>query len=194
MLIQQTVGGSYSSSAGGGSTNTPNAVNERIFRVVRNSFTATATVTAASFVRGNPAVLATESASNNGYDIKHGDTQGANLPNNLLIGAVYDYPDTTVGRTGVFQPEAVGLVQCYGLMTNAVVAANSSTLILPGVILTPDTGSQFKSAVGPVTAASTGTAANVELTGIGGLIYLAASLASSTAAGTASATVFIRCM
>src|SRR4051812_17248670 len=54
MLFQQTVGGTYASAAGGGSTTTPNAVNERIFRVVRNSFTATATITAASFVRGNP--------------------------------------------------------------------------------------------------------------------------------------------
>lgn len=193
MLFQQTVGGTYSSAAGGGSTVTPNAVNERIFRVARNSYTKTATITAASFVRGNPAVLATETASNNGYDIKHADTAGAQIMNNLLIGVVADYPDTTVGRTGVWQPEDVGLVQCYGLNTN-VVGSIGTVSMAPGLMMVPNTGSMFLTCVGPVSAAATSTAGHTELCGSAGLIILASAVASSSASGTTQVAGFIRCM
>lgn len=192
MLFQQTVGGTYSSAAGGGSTITPNAVNERIFRVARNSYTKTATITAASFVRGNPACLASQSASTNGYDIIQPDTMGANYLNNMLIGVVADYPDTTVGRTGVWQPEDVGLVQCYGLNTNVVLSVASTTIAL-GLVMVPDTGSQFQTVIGPVTAAATSTAAHQEVAGLGGLVILAQTVASQVA-GTKAVAAFIRCM
>lgn len=192
MLFQQTVGGSYSATA----EKPPNAVNERIFRVARNSYTKTATITAASFVRGNPAVLATETASNNGYDIKHADTAGANIMNNLLIGVVYDYPDTTVGRAGVWQPEDVGIVQCYGLNTN-VVGSIGTVSMAPGLMMVPNTGSMFLTCVGPVTAINAGnvsTDSHTELCGSAGLIILASAVASSSASGTTQVTGFIRCM
>lgn len=192
MLIQQTVGGSYSASA----EKPPNAVNERIFRVARNSYTKTATITAASFVRGNPAILATETASINGYDIKHADTAGANIMNNLLIGVVYDFPDTTVGRSGVWQPEDVGIVQCYGLNTN-VVGSIGTVSMAPGLMLVPNTGSMFLTAVGPITAINAGnvsTNSHTELCGAAGLIILASAVASSSASGTTQVAGFIRCM
>jgi hypothetical protein len=81
-------------------------------RVFRNSFTKTATITAASFVRGNPVLIA--SASNNGYDVVHADTAGQPV-NDLFCGVVADYPDTTSGKTGVWQPEDFGIVQTYGV-------------------------------------------------------------------------------
>jgi hypothetical protein len=65
---------------------------EKVFGVFRNSFTKTATITAASFVRGNPVLIA--SASNNGYDVVHADTAGQPV-NDLFCGVVADYPDTT---------------------------------------------------------------------------------------------------
>lgn len=185
----QLVGGAVSG------TSYINAFNERIFRVARNSFTATATITAASFVRGNPAVLASQSASNNGFDIIHPDTQGANDLNNLLIGVVYDYPDTSQARNGVWQPEAVGLVQCYGLHTGVLLQV-ASTSIAAGLLMTPDTGSQFKTSADLVVqSAGTATVATnlAGMAGIGGLIVLAQTVASQ-AAGTKAVTAFIRCM
>lgn len=172
-----------------------NAFNERIFRVARNSNTATATITAASFVRGNPAVLATQSASTNGYDIVQADTQGAQARNNLLIGVVFDYPDTSQARNGVWQPEAVGLVQCYGLNTGVILNV-ASTTIAAGLLMTPDTGSQFKTSADLVVqSAGTATVATnlAGMSGIGGLVVLAQTVASQ-AAGTAAVAAFIRCM
>lgn len=172
-----------------------NAFNEKIFRVARNSFTKTATITAASFVRGNPALLCTESASTNGYDIKHGDTQGAQSRNNLLIGVVYDYPDTSVARNGVWQPEDVGLVQCYGLNTSVILNV-ASTTVAAGLIMSPDTGSQFKTnAEIVVQSAGTATVATnlAGMSGVGGLVVLAQTVASQ-AAGTVGVAAFIRCL
>lgn len=174
------------------------AANEKIFRVARNSYTKTATITAASMSRGSPAILATESASNNGYDVKNADTKGQNN-NNLLIGVVADYPDTTVGRTGVWQPEDVGLVQCYGLHTNLTFGNSTKTdTFLPGVLLVPDTGSQFQT-IGAIVRELAGTATvatNVSglSGGIGGLVVLAQSLASAASETRTGVSGFIRCM
>ena len=172
-----------------------NAFNERIFRVARNSNTKTATITAASFVRGGPAVLCSASASTNGYDIQQPDTQGANPTNNLLIGVVYDYPDTSVARNGVWQPEDVGLVQCYGQHT-AVILNVASTTMAAGLVMTPDTGSQFKTSADLVVqSAGTATVATnlAGMAGIGGLVILAQTVATQ-AAGTKAVAAFVRCM
>lgn len=172
-----------------------NAFNERIFRVAQNGFTKTATITAASFVRGNPAVLCTNTASaGNGYQIQHADTMGQ-ANNNLLIGVVYDYPDTTIARTGTWQPEDVGLVQCYGVITNAVVSVGTVS-IAAGLLLSPDTASQFQT-VGALVAGTATVASSAiftQMSGVGGLLVLAATIASSSASGTTSAKAFIRCM
>lgn len=178
-------------------TVTGGAVNEKIFRVARNSYTKTATITAASLSRGSPAILASESASVNGYDIKNSSTKGQDY-NNLLIGVVADYPDTTVGRTGVWQPEDIGLVQCYGLHTNLFFGNSTKTdTFLPGVLLVPDTGSQFKTA-GPIPSADLGTATVATnlagMGGIGGLVVLAQSLASAASETRTGVTGFVRCM
>ena len=189
MIIQLTVGGGWTNSGG----TVPNAINERIFRVARNSYTKTAT--ASTFAKGQPAVLATASASTNGYDIVMPDTQGANDNNNLLIGIVYSFPDTTVGGTGTWNPEDVGLVQCYGLHTGVLLQV-ASTTIAAGLIMTPDTGSQFKTCSDLVIqSAGTATVATnlAGMAGIGGLVVLAQTVATQ-AAGTKAVAAFIRAM
>lgn len=166
---------------------------EKVFRVARNSFTKTATITAASFVRGNPVILTAASASNNGYDIVHPDTAGETA-NELYIGNVHDYPDTTTGQTGVWQPEATGWIQIYGYDTDAVVA-NATDTQAANLILVPTTGSRLVTV--PTLRfgdAATGTAANSARTGVAGLAVLYQTVATSSAAGTVAAKVFLRCM
>jgi hypothetical protein len=163
---------------------------EKVFGVFRNSFTKTATITAASFVRGNPVLIA--SASNNGYDVVHADTAGQPV-NDLFCGVVADYPDTTSGKTGVWQPEDFGIVQTYGV-AQAVVANATVTQGAP-LPLVPNTGSQLIT-VGPLTI-PTGTGSSdtgAARTGIAGLAVLLQTMASSSAVGTASATVWLRTM
>ena len=177
---------------------TGGAENEKVFRVARNSYTKTATITAASLSRGGPAILATASASGNGYDIVNPDTQGQ-LPNNLLLGIVHDYPDTSVARNGVWQPEDVGLVQCYGLHTNLAFGNSTKTdTFAGGVMLAPDTGSQFGT-IGAIVRELAGTATvATNLSGlsggVGGLIVLAQSLASAASETRTGVSGFIRCM
>jgi len=186
MQIQTVVG------AGGA------AFNERIFRVARNSYTKTATITAATLSRGGPAILATASASVNGYDILNPTTKGQ-VVNNMLVGVVYDYPDTSVGRTGVWQPEDIGLVQCYGLHTNIMFGNSTKTdTFAGGVMLAPDTGSQFGT-VGAIVLELAGTATvATNLSGlsggVGGLVILAQSLASAASETRTGVSGFIRCM
>lgn len=167
---------------------------EKVFGVFRNSYTKTATITDASFVRGAPVILTVASASNNGYDVKNADTAGQ-PSNDLLVGCVHDYPDTSSARNGVWNPEDYGIVCMYGIVTNAVVANATDSIAAP-LMLVPDTGSRFQTiAALSFASASAGTDANtVKHTGLYGLAVLYGSIASSSAAGTASATVFLRCM
>jgi hypothetical protein len=172
--------------------------NERVFRVARNSYTKTATITAATLSRGMPAILATASASVNGYDVLNADTKGQPV-NNMLLGVVYDYPDSSVGRAGVWQPEDAGLVQCYGLHTNLFFGNSTKTdTFLGGIILAPDTGSQFGT-VGRLVVELAGTATvATNLSGlsggVGGLVILAQSLASAASETRTGVSGFIRCM
>lgn len=168
--------------------------NEVVFRVARNSYTKTATITAASLSRGAPAILATESASVNGYDIKNADTQAQDI-NNLLIGVVHDYPDTTVGRTGVWQPEDTGLVQCYGLRDVFMNIATKTSTLGGGLLLSPNTGSAFRTSLSPAFASGTVASSGLftALSGVAGLVVLAQTVASQ-ASETFTAKGFIRCM
>lgn len=187
--VATPVGGAYGTSVGAYS-GTAGLMAEKVFGVFRNSYTKTATITAASFVRGNPVILA--SASNAGYDLVHPDTAGQPV-NDLLVGVVADYPDTTAAKTGVWQPEDFGIIQTYG-RADAVVANATVTQAAP-VPLVPTTGSMFIT-VAPLTV-PTGTATadtGVARTGIAGLAILLQTMASSSAAGTASAAVWLRCM
>jgi hypothetical protein len=166
---------------------------EKVFRVARNSYTKTATITAASFVRGNPVILTIATASNDGNFVIHPDTAGQSN-NELFVGCVADYPDTTTGQTGVWQPETPGWIQCYGVMTNAVVANATVTIGAP-LILVPNTGSQLVTIGALTIPTGSGTAdTGAAKTGVAGLAVLYGTLASSSAAGTAAATVFIRAM
>lgn len=183
------VGGAYGTSVGA-YTSTTGLMPERIYGMFRNSFTKTATITAASFVRGNPVLIA--SASNNGFDVVHPDTAGQPV-NDLFVGVVVDYPDTSVAKTGVWQPEDFGIVQTYG-QAAAIVANGTATQSCP-LPLVPTTGSQLVT-VGPLTIPTgSGTSdTGAARTGIAGLAILLQTLASSSAAGTTSATVWLRCM
>lgn len=170
---------------------TSGAANEVVYRVARNSYTKTATITAASLSRGAPAVLATESASVNGYDVKNADTKGQPI-NNLLLGVVHDYPGTTV-----WQPEDIGLVQCYGLRDVYMNIATKTDTLGGGLLLAPNTGSAFAT-VGRVVLELAGTATvATNLSGlsggVAGLIVLAQTVASQ-ASETFTAKGFIRCM
>ncbi len=174
-------------------TGTAGAENERVFRVARNSFTKTATITAASFVRGNPVILATGSASANGYDIVHPGTAG-DAVNELYIGNVHNFPDTTPNQTGVWQPEDTGLVQCYGLDTDALVHLGTVS-IAAGLLLTPQSGSRLLTIGGLVVPTGTGSSdTGTARTGVAGLAVLAATIASSSGTGTSAGSVFLRCM
>lgn len=188
------VGGAYGTAVGAWS-GTAGLMPEKVFGVFRNSYTRTATITAASFARGNPVILAT--GSNNGYDVIHPTTAGQPI-NDLFVGVVADYPDTTAAKTGVWQPEDFGIIQTYGRCDNAVVAVGTDTQLAP-LMLTPNTGSQLATVAQlrfPTVAsiASTDTAAFTLRSGIAGLAILLETLATSSAAGTASASVWLRTM
>jgi hypothetical protein len=198
--------GGGSVTGGGQTTLGTYAMNEVGLRLARNGYTKT--LTASTFVRGMPVVLGTATSTSpqaaagavwpNGFDIVLPGSQGATPINNLTIGLVWDFPDTTLARSGGWNPEDTGLIQCYGLNTKAVVSIGTVSMAA-GLILTPDSGgtgigAQLLTAVGPVTAAATGTAGHVELAGIGGLYVLAGAVASSSASGTVAASVFIRCL
>lgn len=192
----QLSGGSVTGTAAG----YINAFNERVFRVARNSITKTTTVTAATISRGQPAILATASASVlNGFDIVlTPDTKGQPV-NNALIGVVYDYPDTSVAHNGTWQAEDVGLVQCYGLHTNLFFGNSTKTdTFAGGVLLAPDTGSQFGT-IGRVVVEN-GATATVATNlsglsgGVAGLIVLAQSLASAASETRTGVAGFVRCM
>lgn len=188
------VGGAYGTAVGAWS-GTGGLMPEKVFGVFRNSFTKSATITAASFVRGNPVVLAT--ASNNGYDLVHPTTNGQ-LVNDLFVGVVADYPDTTAAKTGVWQPEDFGIIQTYGRCDNAVIA-NATVTQAAMLMLVPDTGSQLITVAQvrfPTVAsiASTDTAAFTLRSGIAGLAILLETIATSSAVGTSAASVWLRCM
>lgn len=186
------VGGAYGTSVGAYS-GTSGFMPEKVFGVFRNGFTKTQTITAASFVRGNPVLAATATASVLGVDVQHPDTAGQPV-NDLFVGVVNDYPDTTSGKTGVWQPEDFGIVQTYGRCDSAIVANATATQSAP-LPLVPTTGSQLVT-VGPLSipTGTAGTDSNSVRTGIAGLAVLMQTIATSSAAGTTTATVWLRCM
>lgn len=183
------VGGAYGTAVGAWS-GTTGLMPEKVFGVFRNSFTRTATITAASFVRGNPVLVATGSV--NGFDVVHPTTAGQAV-NDLFVGVVADYPDTTAAKTGVWQPEDFGIVQTYGI-ADAVVANATVTQGAP-LLLTPNTGSQLITVAGLVIPTGTGTSdTGAARSGLAGLAILMETMASSSAVGTSSQKVWLRTM
>lgn len=166
---------------------------EQVFGVFRNCYTRTATITLASMVRGTPVILTAASASNNGYDVINADTAGQ-ASNELLVGCVADYPDTSQAHTGVWQPEDYGIVQVYGVCTNAVVSVGTVSMAA-GLILTPSTGSCFQTVANLTIPTGSGTGdTGAARTGIAGLAILYQTIASSSASGTVAAKAWLRCM
>lgn len=166
---------------------------EQVFGVFRNSYTKTATITAASFVRGGPVILTAASASNNGYDVVNADTGGTGT-NELFVGCVFDYPDTSQAHTGVWQPEDYGIVQVYGICTNAVVSIGTVS-VAAGLLLTPTTNSCLLTIGGMIIPTGTNTSdTGTARTGVAGLAVLYQTIASSSGSGTAAAKVWLRCM
>lgn len=169
---------------------------EKVFGSFRNSITKTTTATAATIARGAPVILATATASCNGYDIQRAVSSTAVEINNLFIGLAADFPDTTTGQTGTWGAEDVGQVQVYGFHSAAVVRGFESAITI-GTILIPNNGFSgvLETAGVPVTAAATATAGHGLCYGLGGQAFVAEQLASA-ATNTASQTckIFIRCM
>lgn len=208
MLWQQTQG---PNGFAGGDSNVSigtYAMNEVGLRVARNGYTKT--LTASTFARGMPVQLGISTSTTtppavgavwpNGFDVilNAGSGSGTAVVNNLTIGLAYDYPDTSLARTGTWQPEDVGLVQAYGLNTKAIVSVGTVSMAA-GLVLVPDSGgvgigAQLVTAVGAVSAAATGTAAHAEIAGLGALFVLAGTVASSSGSGTVAAKVFVRCL
>jgi hypothetical protein len=187
------VGGAYGTAVGGWSASPPNAMAEQVFGVFRNSYTKTATITAASFVRGAPVILTAASASNNGYDVINADTAGQ-VTNELFVGCVADYPDTTLGKTGVWQPEDFGIVQVYGLCTNAVLNIGTVSMAA-ALLLVPNTLSALATVANLTIPTGSGTGdTGAARTGIAGLAILYQTVASSSAAGTVAGKAWLRCM
>lgn len=165
---------------------------EFVYRSARNSSTKTLTATAATIARGAPVILATNSASVNGYDIIRADT-ASQLINNLFVGLAHDFPDTTTGHTGTWQAEDAGLVQCYGYDSDAILRGYTDTLA-QGLCLIPHSAQQLLTNLGPVVAAATGTTAHTEVGGIGCLVVLAQTVATAATSATQAVKVLIRAM
>lgn len=219
MLWQPAMGpsgfqGGGSVTGGGQTTLGTYAMNEVGLRLARNGYTKT--LTASTFVRGMPVVLGTQTNTTtppaagavwpNGFDIVLPSSiatgtivPAQNVLNNLTIGLVWDFPDTSIARNGGWNPEDTGLVQCYGLNTKAVVSVGTVS-IAAGLMMTPDSGgsgigAQLLTCVGPCSASTSGTGAtHGEMTGVAGLYILAGTIASSSASGTVAGSVFIRCL
>lgn len=173
------------------------ATAEKVFATFVNCYTKTLTATDATIARGAPVILATHSASNNGYHIQRAVTSTTVEMNNLLVGIAADFPDTTSGLTGTWGNEDVGQVQVYGYNSSVVIRAIEAALVI-GQILVPNSllSGNLETCGVPVTAsAATSTAAHGLVYGIGGLIYAASSKAShATNTTTSTAVAFIRCM
>lgn len=165
---------------------------ETVFATFRNSVTKTTTSTAMTFQRGVPVVLCTNTASINGYDIQAAATVTSPV-NNLFVGLVDNYPDTTTDQSGTWQGEDLGQVQVYGFNSKAKVYVTSGQTVAVGDLLVPSAATNRGGLVTcrlPVTGA-----ASTDLgVGMSGLCVAVGALASTTTNALLTANVFLRCM
>lgn len=140
---------------------------EIALRAVRNSTTGTSTVTIAA---GTPAILETATASANGGWAAQAITS-TSIVNNLYIGNFH----------AALAADKVGLVQCYGVDTDAVVATGGASV---GAQLIPNIGTLVT--VGASTAGNCG----VQGGGSGALTVLVA----PSGAAQAATSVFVRAL
>jgi hypothetical protein len=142
-------------------------VNDVAFRSFRNSLTGTSTV---SIAAGAPVILETATASANGF---YGGVAltSTSVVNNLYIGNAH----AAVGA------DKVGLVQCYGVDTDAIVATAGASV-----------GAQLIPNVGTLVTVGASTAGNCGLQG-GGSGALTVLVAPSGATQAATS-VFVRAL
>lgn len=159
-----------------------------VLATYKNSATATLTATAATIAKGEGVILATGTASANGVFVQRMVT-ATDASNNLYVGNAHDFPGTATNKT--WQAEDVGLVQTYGLDTDAVIQL-LTTAQTPGGLLIPNSIRALVASGTPTTTLAATAAAGVN--GLAGLAVLASAVASSSATGTGTAYVFIRAM
>ena len=112
--------------------------NDVAFRAIRNSTTGTSTVTLAA---GVPIILETATASANGGWARAALTSTA-VDNNLYIGNLH----------AALAADSVGLVQAYGVDTDAIVATAGASV---GAVLIPNVGT-FVTVAGSQTSCTPG--------------------------------------
>lgn len=157
------------------------------FRVVKSSITETATSTD-RFVAGDPVVMATNTASNDGvFCARPGNLQAA--VNNLYIGNVHS-PTIEHGK--------LGLVQCHGFDTDANVGADTDTAISVGALLIPGTNRSLQTFNFLVQTGAAGTDSAISVSGLAGLAVVmkipTATIATVTVLGGVDTGVFLRCL
>lgn len=146
---------------------------EMAFRAVQSSVTATATSTS-RLRTGEPVILATHTASNNGMYAQSAATSTA-IINNLYIGNVHQ----------TIEHESLGLVQCYGYDSDASFTAQTDTVCAAGRVLRP---SSFKALITAGDIPNSGTVTDqVIQNGVAGLVVALA--APTTTVATETVTV-----
>lgn len=143
------------------------AAGEVAFRSVRNSTTGTSTVTIAA---GTPLILETATASANGGYVAQAKTS-TDVTNNLYVG----------NANAALPADSVGLAQCYGVDTDAIVATAGAAV---GIGLIPNVATLI------TVAGSTAGNAGVQGGGAGALTVLIA----PTGATQAATSVFVRAL
>lgn len=161
---------------------------EVVYFTAKNSATKTLTATAATIAKGEPVVLATNTASNNGVFIQRAATATSPV-NNLYVGCVHDFPGTASNKT--WQGEDVGLVQVYGYDADAVVQLLTDAVAVGQILIPNSIRAMINS--GPPTTHTT-TATGVGINGLAGFCVVVAEVASSSATSTGTAVVFHRAM
>jgi hypothetical protein len=145
----------------------PKTAQETIFRAVRSATTKTSTVTIAI---GTPLVLETATASADGAFVRQAATS-TDITNNLYVGNAH----------AALNPESVGLAQCYGVDTDAVVITAGASV---GANLIPNVAS----------LATVGTNTNGNPGVVGGGAGVLTVLIAPSGAATASTSVFVRAL
>lgn len=155
---------------------------EVVYRAVRSAISATVTSTD-RLATGEPVNLTTETASANGIFVSRPITSTNVLINNLYVGNVH----------ATIEHDSVGLVQCYGVDTDALYAG--TTTQAAGVMLRPSSFRALISVAPFYGSAAAGTDANINMSGIAGFAYvLAQNAVATTETAAVSVTAFIRAM
>lgn len=148
---------------------------ETVFKAVKSSLSATVTSTD-RLAAGEPVILATHTASNNGIFVQRPATSTA-IINNLYVGNV----DAQI------EHEGLGLVQCHGYDSDAFFTAQTDTVCAAGRVLRP---SSFRALITAGDIPNSGTVTDqVIQNGVAGLVVALAAPTGTVATETARTTV-----